>query len=138
MKVRDAMHEGVFCVDADASVREIARNMKQQDIGAVPVRSAGGLVGMVTDRDIACRGLGDGADIDHLKARDVMTKGAICCLANDDLDDAVAVMEGQKIRRLPVMDHEQLVGMLSLGDVSRAASRKLSGEVLKSVSGHHR
>lgn len=138
MKVRDVMHRGATCVTPETPLREVARKMKQEDIGAIPVRSADDLVGMVTDRDIACRALGDSVDVDSLTARDVMTRGAICCLANDELADAIAVMEGQKIRRLPVMDREGLVGMLSLGDLSRAANQKLSGEVLRSVSGHHR
>jgi len=138
MKVREAMHQGVVCVSPDTPVREIAHRMKEEDIGAIPVKADGELVGMVTDRDIACRGLGDGADVSSLTARDVMTKGAICCLASDELQDAVAIMEGQKIRRLPVVDRLELVGMLSLGDVSRRAAQRLSGEVLRSVSGHHR
>lgn len=139
MKVRDAMHPGVVCVEPETPLREVARKMKEEDIGAIPVKADGDLVGMITDRDIACRALGDGADAAVLKARDVMTKGAICCLASDDLEDAIGVMEGQKIRRLPVMDRDGgLVGMLSLGDVSRGVNSKSSGEVLKSVTAHHR
>lgn len=138
MKVREAMHSGVTCVEPNTSIREVARRMKQEDIGAIPVKSDGELIGMITDRDLACRALGDGADISRLTARDVMTKGAICCLASDDLADAVALMEGQKIRRLPVVQDEEVIGILSLGDISRAASQKMSGEVLRSVSGHHR
>lgn len=139
MKVRDAMHPGVICVEPDTPLREVAHKMKEEDIGAIPVKSDGDLVGMITDRDIACRALGDGADISTLRARDVMTRGAICCLASDDLEDAIGVMEGQKVRRLPVMDRDGgLVGMLSLGDVSRGVNTKASGEVLKSVTAHHR
>lgn len=139
MKVRDAMHPGVVCVEPDTPLREVARKMKEEDIGAIPVKADGDLVGMITDRDLATRALGDGIDISVLRARDVMTKGAICCLASDDLEDAIGVMEGQKIRRLPVMDRDGgLVGMLSLGDVSRGVNSKSSGEVLKSVTSHHR
>ena len=139
MKVREAMHPGVICVGPETPLREVAHRMKEEDIGAIPVKSDGELVGMITDRDIACRALGDGADVASLTARDVMTRGAICCLAGDDLADAVAIMEGQRIRRLPVVDRDGgLVGMLSLGDVSRGVSQKLSGEVLKSVTAHHR
>ena len=137
MKVRDVMHRGVACVGPDTPIHEIARQMQALDIGAMPVRAGGDLVGMVTDRDIACRGLGNGAQATSLTAKDIMTKGAICCLASDELDDAVLVMEGQQIRRLPVIDHEEVVGMLALGDVSRAAQKKLSGEVLRRVSAHH-
>ncbi|MFC3069656.1 CBS domain-containing protein [Phenylobacterium soli] len=139
MKVKDAMHPGVICVEPDTPIRDVARTMKQEDVGAIPVKSDGELVGMITDRDLACRALCDGLDVATLRARDVMTRGAICCLAGDDISDALGVMEGQKIRRLPVMDRDgALVGMLSLGDISRGVSDKVSGEVLKSVTAHHR
>ena len=73
-----------------------------------------------------------------LKARDVMTKGIICCRAGSDLKDAVKLMEKKKVRRLPVVDEaKRMVGMLSLGDVSGTANRELAGEPAASVSAHH-
>jgi CBS domain-containing protein len=138
MKVRNAMHAGVAWVSPDTTVRELARLMREQDIGALPVGENDRLVGMVTDRDIVCRCLADGKDPKKATARDIMTKGIVYCRDNEDLGDATRIMESKQIRRLPVIDEKKrMVGMLSLGDISHAGSRQLSGEVLQAVSDHH-
>lgn len=137
MKVKEIMHVGTVCVDDDTSVREVARIMRAEDIGAVPVSAEGELVGMITDRDIACRAVGNGVDLDRLTARAIMTKDPIWCAPFDDVEDAIALMESKKVRRLPVLEGDALVGMLSLGDISQRVRRDLSGEVLQSVSAHH-
>jgi CBS domain-containing protein len=138
MKVRKAMHKGVIWVSPDTPVRELARTMRENDIGAIPVGENDRLIGMVTDRDIVCRGLADGKDVSTLTARDVMTSGIISCEDDEDIEDALELMEKKKIRRLPVIDEDKrLVGMLSLGDVSHAVPEELSGQVLKAVSAHH-
>jgi len=138
MKVKNAMHMGVTWVSPDTMIGEIARKMRDEDIGAVPVGENDRLIGMVTDRDIACRGLANGHDVSKLKARDVMTKPIVYCRDSDDLDDAVKTMEKKAIRRLPVIDADKrMVGILSLGDISGMAPKAVSGEVLKAVSAHH-
>lgn len=138
MKVKSAMHQGVTCVGPATPVPEIARQMRDGDIGAIPVSDDGHLLGMITDRDIACRAVANGGDIAHLTARDVMSKNVVSCREDDDLDDAVRVMKSKAVRRLPVTDGKaNLVGMLSLGDVSQMAARTLSGELLRAISAHH-
>ena len=139
MKVKDAMHKGTTCVDPSTPVINIAKLMRDEDVGAVPVRADGKLVGIVTDRDITCRAVAHNGNISKLTAQDVMTKDVICCSPEDDLAVAVKVMETKKVRRLPVTDaHKSALGMLSLGDISHKASDELSGEVLRAVSAHHR
>ncbi|MDQ2079169.1 CBS domain-containing protein [Xanthobacteraceae bacterium Astr-EGSB] len=138
MKVKEAMHLGVKWVTPYTPVVTIARMMRDQDIGAVPVGDNDRLVGMVTDRDIAMRVVADGVDATHLSAADVMTKGIVYCRDDENVIDAVRVMESQRVRRLPVIDeNKRMVGILSLGDVSHAASQLLTGEVIKAVSAHH-
>lgn len=138
MKVRDAMHNGAQWVEPGTPILEIARLMRQDDIGCVPVGENDRLIGMVTDRDIICRGLAAGADMSRLTARDVMSKGIIYCREQEELDDAVRIMEKHAVRRLPVIgENKRMVGILSLGDISRTASRQVSGEVLQAVSAHH-
>ena len=137
MKVKDAMHRGVHCLDDDTPLPEVARRMRDADVGAIPISAAGELVGIVTDRDIACRGVLDGADVGEMTARDVMTRNPISCVADDDLGDAVRLMESRRIRRLPVMADGSLMGMLSLGDVSSRADDATSAEVLRAVATHH-
>ena len=138
MKVKDVMHKGMLCVEGSTPVREIAKRMRQEDVGAIPVKTDGQLIGIVTDRDIACRAVRNGADISGMTAKDVMTPNAVCCSPEDDIAAAVAIMERRQIRRLPVTNgHNALLGMLSLGDISHKVNRDLSGEVLRAVSGHH-
>ena len=138
MKVKDVMHRGVTWVEPDTSIREIARMMRENDIGSVPVGENDRLVGIVTDRDIICRGIADGADLTVLRAGDVMSKPIIYCRADDELEYAIRIMEKNKIRRLPVIDEDKrLAGMLALGDISEIGGEEMAGEVMRSVSAHH-
>lgn len=138
MKVREAMHEGVEWVSPETPLTELARKMRKEDIGAIPIGENDRLIGMVTDRDIVLRAFSDGRDISSMTARDVMTEGIVYCRANEELGDALRIMEEKKIRRLPVIDeNKRMVGMLSLGDVSSAASHELAGELASAVSAHH-
>lgn len=138
MKVKEAMHSGATWCSPDTSVVEIARKMRDEDIGSVPIGENDRLVGMVTDRDITCRGVANGSDIGHLSARDVMTDEIIYCRSFDDLEEAVQIMEERQIRRLPVIDeNKRMVGILSLGDVSHTAPKELAGEVARAVTDHH-
>lgn len=138
MKVKDVMHHGATCVEPSTPLQEIAKRMRDADVGAIPVKANGQLVGIVTDRDIACRALADSGDVAKMTAKDVMSKDVVCCSEGDDVEIAIDVMEAKKIRRLPVTDsHKAMIGMLSLGDISHKVSKELSAEVLRAVSGHH-
>ena len=138
MKVEKMMHKGVEWVSPNTSIAALAKKMQQFDIGAIPVGENDRLIGMVTDRDIVIRGVADGKDPSKLTARDVMTKGVIYCRDSEDVDEAVRIMESKQIRRLPVIDaNKRMVGMISLGDVSHAASQKIAAEVTRAVSAHH-
>ena len=139
MKVKDAMHKKAEWVSPDTSVGDIAKKMRDLDVGSIPVGENDRLIGMVTDRDIACRAVANGTDCSKLKARDVMTKGIVFCRDSEDLSDALRIMEDKKIRRLPVIDdNKRMVGMLSVGDVARASPHALTGELMASVSAHHK
>lgn len=138
MKVQELMHEGVTWVEPDAPVSLISEKMREEDIGSVPVGENDRLIGMVTDRDIALRSFANGRDIAKLTARDLMSEGIVYCRDNEEVEDAVRIMEQKKIRRLPVIDKDKrMVGMLSLGDISAGSPQSLSGEVMRAVSAHH-
>jgi CBS domain-containing protein len=139
MIVKDAMHKGVDWVSPDTPVTELAKLMRDLDVGAIPIGENDRLVGMVTDRDIVCKGLAqDNFDADRVMARDVMTAEIHCCREDDNLAKAVRHMEELKVRRLPVINKsKRMVGILSLGDVSRSAPADLLSECVKSVSAHH-
>jgi len=138
MQVREAMHKGVEWMAPTTSLAELAQTMRKHDVGAIPIGENDRLIGMVTDRDIVVKGLANGKDASSLTARDVMTEGIVYCRANEELGDALRIMEDKKIRRLPVLDeNKRMIGMLSLGDVSSAASHELAGELASAVSTHH-
>jgi CBS domain-containing protein len=138
MKVKDAMHKGAEWVTPQTTLADVARRMRDLDIGSIPVGENDRLIGMVTDRDIVCRGVANGQDCSKLTARDVMSKGIFYCNDSEDLADASRIMEQKQVRRLPVLnDKKRMIGMLSIGDIGDAASRELTGEVVAAVSAHH-
>jgi CBS domain-containing protein len=138
MKVKDMMHKGAECVAPNATLQQVARKMRDHDIGAIPVCEGGKPMGIVTDRDVTIRALANGKDSGTLLAKDVMSKNLVFCRDTEEAEDAIRIMEDNQVRRLPVLDEAQkLVGMVSLGDISHALSRDLAGEVTKAVSAHH-
>ena len=138
MRVKQAMHEGAQTVTPAMPVTDIARMMAEHDIGAVPVVGPSGVVGIVTDRDLACRALTMGKPTTGITASDIMTDTPVYCRETEELGDAIHLMEDKQVRRLPVLDdNDRLVGILSLGDVAHATSQDLTGELTKAVSGHH-
>lgn len=138
MIVKQVMHKNVNWKSPDTKLSDIARVMKQEDIGAVPLGENDRLVGMITDRDIVVRGLADHSVLSDLKARDVMSKGIIFCMEDDTVEKAVELMSKKKVRRLPVLNEKKrLVGMLSLGDISSSASPALAGSLAHAVASHH-
>jgi len=139
MKVKEVMHKGVDWVSPDTPVTELSKLMCDHDIGSIPIGEDDRLIGMVTDRDIVCKGLArDGFNLSRAMARDVMTNDIHCCREDDDLAKALRHMEELKIRRLPVINKsKRMVGMLSLGDISHMAPGDLLTKTVKSVSAHH-
>src|ERR1700731_2154418 len=97
MKVKDVMHKGVDWVSPNTPVTELAKLMREHDIGCIPIGEDERLIGMVTDRDIVCNGLAsNNFDAGRTMARDVMTEGIHCCREDDDLAKAVHHMEKLK------------------------------------------
>jgi len=139
MKVKEVMHKGVDWVGPDTPVTDLAKLMLKHDIGAIPIGANDHLIGMVTDRDIVCKGLAkDNFNAQRATARDVMTPGIHCCREDDDLAKAVRHMEELNIRRLPVINKsKRMVGILSLGDVGHSAAGDLLHEHVKTISAHH-
>jgi CBS domain-containing protein len=139
MKVKDVMHKGVDWVSPNTTITELAKLMRLHDIGCIPIGEDDKLIGMVTDRDIVCKGLAsNGFDAGRATARDVMTEGIHCCREDDDLAKAMHHMEKLQVRRLPVINKsKRMVGILSLGDVSHSAPGDLLSGCVKSVAAHH-
>jgi CBS domain-containing protein len=133
--VRHAMTESPETVDADASVSEVARLMKDKDVGVIPVVQEGETMGLITDRDLVVRVLAEAIDPASVRAGEVATRALVSVTPDTRLSEARELMEQHQVRRLPVMKRRDLVGILSLGDVAWAdASTREVGEALRAVS----
>lgn len=136
--VSEAMHPGVDQMPPGASLADLAHLMQEKDIGAVAVSEGDTLLGIVTDRDIALRGLHGEKPTESLTASDIMSQPVVFCHASDNLEDAVRLMESRQVRRIPVINgRSKMVGMLTLGDISHCGHRDLAMEVMSAVSSHH-
>jgi CBS domain-containing protein len=138
MKIKDIMHQGAVSVGPDTSIALIARQMRDQDIGAMPIVEKGKVIGIVTDRDVTVRGVADGQDLRRMAARQVMSRNVVCCKSGETVEHALKAMEEARVRRMPVTDGgDQLVGMISLGDIVAAHRPDLTAEVVHAVAAHH-
>lgn len=121
MNVKEIMSTNVEVGNPEMSVIEAARKMKDGDFGMLPIGENDRLIGTVTDRDITIRAVAQGKDINQCVVRDVMSKGVHYCFEDEDLENVAEKFSEHQIRRLPVLNREKrLVGILSLGDVSRS------------------
>ena len=141
MKVSEVMTRDVQTVRPDEPVQQAASFMLNADAGSIPVTESGRLIGMITDRDIAVRGIAKGYGPDT-PVRELMTNDVICARVDDDVEQAANRMSEAQVRRLPVIDEqERLCGIVSLGDLSREADEDCASEALEGVSqpgGQHR
>jgi CBS domain-containing protein len=141
MKVSEVMTRDVQTVTPDQSVREAATFMLRADAGAIPVTQGDRLVGMITDRDIAVRGIAAGHG-PETPVRELMTNDIVAARLDDDTDDVAARMSEAQVRRLPVIDdQEKLCGIVSLGDLSQQGEDDAAEQALEGVSspgGEHR
>jgi CBS domain-containing protein len=141
MKVSEVMTRDVQTVRPEQSAREAASFMLSADAGSIPVAEGDRLIGMITDRDIAVRGVAKGYGPDT-PVRDLMTNDIVCARESDDIEDVATRMSEAQVRRLPVIDsNERLCGIVSLGDLSREADTDTAAEALEGVAqpgGQHR
>jgi CBS domain-containing protein len=136
MLLKEIMTRDVEIVNASALLKEAAAKMKALDVGVIPVCDGNRLTGILTDRDITIRATADGRDPNKTKVTEVMSTDLAYCLEDQEVEEAVSVMEARQIRRLPVLNEEKrLVGIVSLADIAiHAGDRDLAGETLQQVS----
>ncbi len=136
MRISDVMTANPQICGPETTLKDAACMMRDNDTGFIPVCDGDRITGVITDRDMVVRSVSQGADASQAKVRDSMSMD-ICWIQQDqDVKDAIAVMEERKIRRMLVMDQKKrLVGVLSLGDLAEAKGiSSLAEEVLSSVS----
>ena len=136
MDLRDVMTRNVAVVNANASIQDAAIKMRNLDVGLIPVCDGNRLKGVLTDRDITIRATANGCDPTTTKVTEVMSTDVAYCLEDQEVEEAVSLMEARQIRRLPILNQDQrLVGIVSLADIAiHGGDRDLSGETLEEIS----
>lgn len=134
--LNDIMTRSVKIVDTEATLREAARMMRDEDVGMLPVYEGAHPVGVITDRDIVIRSVAQGVVPDKGLVRDAMTPRVISCPAGFTVEEVAEIMESEKVRRVLVVDEQRKpVGMVSLEDLaSRIGDEALVGEILGEIS----
>jgi CBS domain-containing protein len=134
MKVSEVMTRDVATVSPDQPVQHAASFMLSADAGSIPVTDGDRLIGMITDRDIAVRGIAKGYGPDT-PVRELMTDDLIVVRIDEDVEEAANRMSEAQVRRLPVIDEdERLCGIVSLGDLARESDDECAHEALEGIS----
>jgi CBS domain-containing protein len=134
---RDVMTKGAECAQEDQTVAEVAKRLAQLDVGALPVcGSDGRLKGMVTDRDIVVKVLAQDKDPASVKAGELgQGDGETVTIgADDSIDEALRTMKEHALRRLPVIDGHELVGIVSQADLAKQIDEEQVGELVEAIS----
>lgn len=133
---KDVMTPEPQCCSPETPLNEVANLMVEADCGEIPVVDASNrLIGVVTDRDIVCRVVAKGKDPSSCSAQDAMTQPVVAVLADTTLDEIVAVMEENQIRRVPVVDSAGCCcGIVSQADIAMVARESEVGEMVREVS----
>ena len=134
MKISEVMTTEVETINADQTAREAASFMLRADAGSIPVCDGDRVIGMITDRDIAVRGVAEGRGPDT-PVSELMSDGIICAHEDEDISKVAQRMSEEQVRRIPVLDSdEKLVGIVSLGDLTRETNGEAAHEALEGVS----
>ncbi|SFE66981.1 CBS domain-containing protein [Actinopolyspora alba] len=133
--VREIMHPGADCVRTSETAADAARLMARLAVGALPICGEDDRIkGVVTDRDIVIKVVAEGRDAGTFPAGDLNQQEAVTIGADDSTDEAMRVMKEHRIRRLPVIDGERLVGMITVADMARTMPEPRVGELVESLS----
>jgi CBS domain-containing protein len=132
--VKDVMTPDPTSVPSDAPAVEAARRMVTSNVGSLPVVSDGALVGMVTDRDLVLNVLAKDLDPHKITVSDVCSENPVTVGPDESLDDALQRMAKDQIRRLPVVEEGQLIGILAQADVARVAHPESTGRMVEEIS----
>jgi CBS domain-containing protein len=132
---RDIMTGGAECIGANETLEQAARKMKDLDVGSLPICGEDNRPkGMLTDRDIVVRCLADGGDPKSTKAGDLAEGKPVTVGADDTIEEAIRTMQQHQVRRLPVIDGHNLIGMLSQADIARNYPEDRVGELVEFIS----
>ncbi len=132
--IRDLMTGNPTTCEPSTTIVEAAKVMAQEDVGPVPIVEGGRIVGIVTDRDLVVRVLAEGRDPSSTTIGEIASADLVTVQPNSDLNEALSLMAQNQVRRLPVVEGDQLVGIIAQADVARAAEEEKTGEVVQDIS----
>ncbi len=133
--VREIMTTGVECANVGETLVEAARKMRDLDVGALPICGEDErLKGMLTDRDITVRVVAEGRDPGSVKVEELAAGKPVTIGADDTVEDALRTMSNHSVRRLPVIDGHDLVGMVSQADIARNLPDDKIGDLVEAIS----
>lgn len=132
MKIKEIMTSTVASLNPEDTVAEAAKMMKEFNIGSLPVCNEERVIGIITDRDIALRAAATGENVQKQKVREIMTSNPVLGKPDMEIQDAAKMMSAKQIRRLPIVENDNLVGMVSLGDI--ALEPDLKGKAEETLS----
>ncbi len=132
--IRDLMTSSPATAEPSSTVADVARTMANEDVGPVPIVDGGRLVGLVTDRDLVIRVIAEGRDPNSTTIGEIASADLTTVTPDSDLQEALDLMSASQVRRLPVVENGQLVGIVAQADVARAADEERTGEVVQDIS----
>ena len=130
MRVKDCMCHNVVQATPDATVTDVAKLMDENKVGCIPICKEERVIGFVTDRDIITKGIACNKDCNTTKIADIMNINVVKTTADTELKDAIEIMRKNQIRRLPVIENNKIIGLLTLGDLAQ------NSEVCSEELGH--
>jgi len=126
------MSSHVQWISPDIPIADVARMMRDNRIGCIPVGENDRLIGMITDRDVTCRAVADGSDLNEITARDVMSKGMFYCFEDEPIEKAAQLMCEKEVHHLTVLNRQKrMVGLISLGDLALKGDQATRSEVVQ-------
>jgi CBS domain-containing protein len=134
MNVREIMTTDITKATPENSLVDVAAMMRDGDVGSVPIVDGNGLIGIITDRDIVIRAVADGKDPSTTKVEEVLSEELESVEPDADVTDAADLMASRQIRRLPVVEEGELVGIISLGDIAIKHEDGVAAYALEGVS----
>jgi len=134
MNIRDVMTHNPRTVSPQDSIQNAARIMRDEDTGIVPVVDNGKPVGVITDRDIVVRAVAEGGQLNR-PVRDIVTNELVAATPDMSLSEATELMSAHQVRRLPVVENNRLVGIVSIGDIAvKEGKDSRVGDALQHIS----
>ena len=141
MKIKECMCLDVCYTNKETTVKEVSKLMNERHIGCIPICDENkNIEGIVTDRDIVLRCIACDKDVNTTPIKDIMTSNVCYCQANSEVSEAMNLMTDLQIRRIPVVENDKIVGMLTIGDIAKDKNigAKAVSDTIEGICNHNK